>query len=154
MSLRLFHFMSSHHALNSLEEQALKVSNFEDLNDPFELLAAGSGEKDTRTFLEIQRRAMSNSIRMICCCKAWENPVVWGHYADSHRGIALALEVDGLVKDVKYVADRTIFGDIRTDQGLSEINKIDLLSTKYEGCLLYTSPSPRDLSTSRMPSSA
>ena len=26
--------------------------------------------------------------------------------------------------------------------------------TKVEGCLLYTSPSPRDLSTSRMPSSA
>ena len=25
---------------------------------------------------------------------------------------------------------------------------------KYNGCLLYTSPSPRDLSTSRMPSSA
>ena len=25
---------------------------------------------------------------------------------------------------------------------------------KIEGCLLYTSPSPRDLSTSRMPSSA
>ena len=25
---------------------------------------------------------------------------------------------------------------------------------KYGGCLLYTSPSPRDLSTSRMPSSA
>ena len=24
----------------------------------------------------------------------------------------------------------------------------------YSGCLLYTSPSPRDLSTSRMPSSA
>ena len=26
--------------------------------------------------------------------------------------------------------------------------------TKYEGCLLYTSPSPRDLRKSRMPSSA
>ena len=25
---------------------------------------------------------------------------------------------------------------------------------RYGGCLLYTSPSPRDLSTSRMPSSA
>ena len=25
---------------------------------------------------------------------------------------------------------------------------------RYQGCLLYTSPSPRDLSTSRMPSSA
>ena len=27
-------------------------------------------------------------------------------------------------------------------------------STTYVSCLLYTSPSPRDLSTSRMPSSA
>ena len=27
-------------------------------------------------------------------------------------------------------------------------------SNKHRGCLLYTSPSPRDLSTSRMPSSA
>ena len=27
-------------------------------------------------------------------------------------------------------------------------------STGAQGCLLYTSPSPRDLSTSRMPSSA
>ena len=29
-----------------------------------------------------------------------------------------------------------------------------LSQTPYKGCLLYTSPSPRDLSTSRMPSSA
>ena len=29
-----------------------------------------------------------------------------------------------------------------------------LTASEYEGCLLYTSPSPRDLSTSRMPSSA
>ena len=29
-----------------------------------------------------------------------------------------------------------------------------LLEIEVEGCLLYTSPSPRDLSTSRMPSSA
>ena len=29
-----------------------------------------------------------------------------------------------------------------------------MLATHAEGCLLYTSPSPRDLSTSRMPSSA
>ena len=29
-----------------------------------------------------------------------------------------------------------------------------LIVTQHSGCLLYTSPSPRDLSTSRMPSSA
>ena len=30
----------------------------------------------------------------------------------------------------------------------------ELFQTEYFCCLLYTSPSPRDLSTSRMPSSA
>ena len=39
-----------------------------------------------------------------------------------------------------------------TVQGVLDGN-IDL-TTVYEPCLLYTSPSPRDLSTSRMPSSA
>ena len=33
-------------------------------------------------------------------------------------------------------------------------NKTLILQPDYKGCLLYTSPSPRDLSTSRMPSSA
>ena len=31
---------------------------------------------------------------------------------------------------------------------------IEFAQSNIEGCLLYTSPSPRDLSTSRMPSSA
>eukprot|EP00831_Metopus_contortus_P082257 TRINITY_DN8851_c0_g1_i1.p2 TRINITY_DN8851_c0_g1~~TRINITY_DN8851_c0_g1_i1.p2 ORF type:complete len:107 (+),score=31.06 TRINITY_DN8851_c0_g1_i1:184-504(+) len=35
---------------------------------------------------------------------------------------------------------------------LSEIH--DVILKQYNNCLLYTSPSPRDLSTSRMPSSA
>ena len=31
---------------------------------------------------------------------------------------------------------------------------LQLMAAQYKNCLLYTSPSPRDLSTSRMPSSA
>ena len=34
------------------------------------------------------------------------------------------------------------------------INELRDAYAKYKDCLLYTSPSPRDLSTSRMPSSA
>ena len=33
-------------------------------------------------------------------------------------------------------------------------NNYEKACKQYEACLLYTSPSPRDLSTSRMPSSA
>ena len=39
-------------------------------------------------------------------------------------------------------------------QMLTEPNSTIRITTKWDGCLLYTSPSPRDLSTSRMPSSA
>ena len=45
------------------------------------------------------------------------------------------------------------------DEHAAELGKIEvtgsrLNQTDIETCLLYTSPSPRDLSTSRMPSSA
>ena len=38
--------------------------------------------------------------------------------------------------------------------GLLLVGGPDIPIEIYNGCLLYTSPSPRDLSTSRMPSSA
>ena len=43
-----------------------------------------------------------------------------------------------------------------TFPGMTEQDKIDptFIASVFTGCLLYTSPSPRDLSTSRMPSSA
>ena len=46
--------------------------------------------------------------------------------------------------------------EILTSIGLEveSITKSSNIVGDLEGCLLYTSPSPRDLSTSRMPSSA
>ena len=38
--------------------------------------------------------------------------------------------------------------------GLVTLNRPEALNALNKACLLYTSPSPRDLSTSRMPSSA
>ena len=46
-----------------------------------------------------------------------------------------------------FLAGYEVFCQLRQEQGLS-------LPTNLYTCLLYTSPSPRDLSTSRMPSSA
>eukprot|EP00831_Metopus_contortus_P014492 TRINITY_DN15996_c0_g1_i3.p3 TRINITY_DN15996_c0_g1~~TRINITY_DN15996_c0_g1_i3.p3 ORF type:complete len:116 (-),score=28.32 TRINITY_DN15996_c0_g1_i3:106-453(-) len=44
--------------------------------------------------------------------------------------------------------------DARGMQESDIVNHYDIPIENYKGCLLYTSPSPRDLSTSRMPSSA
>ena len=56
-------------------------------------------------------------------------------------------------KKDKNAADKAAVDSMR-----SELNKINMKGKIVIGegelCLLYTSPSPRDLSTSRMPSSA
>ena len=56
---------------------------------------------------------------------------------------AAPLESVPIVEQTTILSDLGMYGEAR-----------DRLSALFEDCLLYTSPSPRDLSTSRMPSSA
>ena len=55
----------------------------------------------------------------------------------------------------KHVADSVVTtideDESKTGKNYSDSNEVD---ANVDTCLLYTSPSPRDLSTSRMPSSA
>ena len=53
-----------------------------------------------------------------------------------------------IVKGEKVSTDKVEFLNIEED-----FDGADVMTFNYH-CLLYTSPSPRDLSTSRMPSSA
>ena len=58
-----------------------------------------------------------------------------------------------------YLEDDPWFGSAPTltekqEEFKAESDAFKAEALKYYGCLLYTSPSPRDLSTSRMPSSA
>ena len=66
----------------------------------------------------------------------------------------LKLGVIGLVHDhVNWILNRQK-EDVKV-VGIVETNENAILNYKKKySCLLYTSPSPRDLSTSRMPSSA
>ena len=52
------------------------------------------------------------------------------------------------MKNIKY----NLASDSWDGEEISAIN--DVINSNRYTCLLYTSPSPRDLSTSRMPSSA
>ena len=59
------------------------------------------------------------------------------------------------VIDVDQQAGKTKLTLELTNQGESSIKKnAAIVVNRLKACLLYTSPSPRDLSTSRMPSSA
>ena len=58
--------------------------------------------------------------------------------------------------DPQSLGDEMTFGGGAndTDDSFDDGMEVVDLEARYKICLLYTSPSPRDLSTSRMPSSA
>ena len=56
-----------------------------------------------------------------------------------------ATKANESIKGAAFIVNETAAQDVFTPEDFSEEQII---------CLLYTSPSPRDLSTSRMPSSA
>ena len=66
------------------------------------------------------------------------------HRSVDELHINLPFEITEKRKELAALEDK-----VRTNEARAEKARI-----KAETCLLYTSPSPRDLSTSRMPSSA
>ena len=56
-----------------------------------------------RHVLESFKDQINASKGLICFSSSWDNPVLWGHYADRHRGVALGFEVaDELLLEVTY----------------------------------------------------
>jgi hypothetical protein len=103
----LYHLLSSQYALDDLRKGRIKISKFSDLNDPFELLATELPEKATRQIFSRWRKQIASTRGVICFSRSWDNPVLWSHYGDKHRGIALGFEVsDPIVEQVRYVGQR------------------------------------------------
>ena len=68
------------------------------------------------------------------------------------------LDQDGKAHDLYYNQDAAAIVVMIQGNGCPIVRNawsdFKAVRDEFEGCLLYTSPSPRDLSTSRMPSSA
>lgn len=105
--MKLYHFLSEKWALEALKKQRIKVSRYEDLNDPFELMAMSLEDKVSRKVMRETKSKINKVLRILCCSKSWKSPLLWGHYAEKHTGIALVLEVpDTSVKDITYAKNR------------------------------------------------
>ena len=95
-------------------------------------------------------------------CKKFKNQIALGLDAkDGNLSVSgwkedLNVKIIDFLKDVNnYGVSRIIYTDINRD-GMKNSPNFDetVKIAELSYCLLYTSPSPRDLSTSRMPSSA
>lgn len=106
--MKLYHFLSEKWALEALEKQTIRVSKYDDLNDPFELLAMSLEDKVSRSVMQENKKKVNDVLRILCLSEGWKNPLLWGHYADKHRGIALELEVPSTsAQPITYEPDRS-----------------------------------------------
>ena len=70
-----------------------------------------------------------------------------------HQQTIRTYEQKGLIKPFRTGGGTRRYSQEDIDK-LIQIQNLSQRGINLDGCLLYTSPSPRDLSTSRMPSSA
>jgi hypothetical protein len=146
--MRVYHFLSAEYALDDIRRRRLKIATFDTLNDPFELWAVSHPDKEVRVGLRRWKKTMSRRYGVLCFCRSWQNPLLWSHYADKHRGMALGFDVrDELLRQVNYVHTRPRFKEV------DEPTMRRLLFTKFadwryeDECRIYTRLKERDSKT-------
>ncbi|MCB1383553.1 MAG: DUF2971 domain-containing protein [Notoacmeibacter sp.] len=127
--MRVYKFRSKKWGIDALIKNHLKVSPLDELNDPFEYLSVNIGDRSLRKFIKDRRNFLGSNGAIISFCANWSNPVIWSHYADSHRGIALGFDIpDNFLFKIQYEDKPLSFNS----EYLSDPNKI-LELFKYIG---------------------
>ena len=113
-TIRLYRFMAAKWAMKSLESRELRVGRVLELNDPFESLPGIEGLHANTPLDLIRSEQLGFQTRfhhkfgLLSFSTQWKQPSLWGHYADSHNGIALGFdhEIDPNLHEVDYTEDR------------------------------------------------
>ncbi|MBZ5530145.1 MAG: DUF2971 domain-containing protein [Acidobacteriia bacterium] len=124
--IRVYHFLSAEHAVDNIRRRRIKIATFDTLNDPFELWAVAQPDKNVRAGLRKWKKTMSRRYGVLCFCRSWHSTLLWSHYADKHRGMALGFDVrDDLIRQMDYVKHRPMFTKV------SDAMAEKLLFTKF-----------------------
>jgi len=106
----VYRYLSEEFGLLALQQQKWKIGRLLELNDPLDcqpILLRNAGAEENLASDDPYFREIYDSIGILCYCSGINDPVIWSHYADSHRGIALGFEfktTDGLLK-IEYPKD-------------------------------------------------
>ncbi len=80
----LYKYVTADHLDEIIEKNRLLLSDGSNFNDPFELNVFQPESKNYRKI---------NNLLILCLTTSYKNFLMWSHYADSHKGACLTLEV-------------------------------------------------------------
>lgn len=136
-----YQFLSSYNAITNLERKMIKVSRILNLNDLFELRPYLRIDGTRRRMLENIRKEAANTFGMVCLSSNWNEPLLWGHYADRNKGIALGFEIISTkykLQQVNYPTNRerdpfsNKISDITVDDYIRELGYKKYINWAYE----------------------
>jgi hypothetical protein len=137
--MRTYKFLNQKYGLKSLYERRLRRTRINELNDPFELRPYDLADPIVRQAVFSTRDDISQRFGLLCFSAAWNNPMIWAHYSDKHRGLCLGFEIPSEVENartqkVEYIPAPLPFpGDflhLDTQEQLAIVNK--MIYTKYD----------------------
>ena len=134
--MRVYNLTTSQFALSNIALRRLKVARFNDLNDPFELLAVDVAAFNLRVGMYAKKEQIDSEQGLLCFSRTWRSPLLWSHYADKHRGIALGFDVpDKLLFPVRYIQGLHKIKILAKETEQSTIDKLldRLRFTKFDG---------------------
>jgi hypothetical protein len=133
--LRLYHFLNRQYGIEGIQKRRLKVARIDELNDPFEFSGVNFKDSQLREAFRKMKTGMSQERGLLCFSAKWNNPVMWSHYADKHRGLCLGFDVaDVSVGPVFYSGRRLAveLEKLRAPRNLSPEYVREILFTKYK----------------------
>jgi len=103
--VRLYYFTTFEIGLSNIKKQRIKIARILELNDPFEFKNVKIPPNNP-TFsedFEVVLKHWNQRLGIICFSKCFSNPLMWGHYADKSKGMALGFDVRKKnLHDVRY----------------------------------------------------
>jgi len=138
--MRVYYLCPAQFAISNIALRRIKISRFSDLNDPFELLAVDLADKSHRAAFKKWKDEENSKNGLICFSGQWSNPVIWGHYAERHTGVALGFDIPGeVLTPVAYVntpmsikVNKETGKPIITEKTMSHLFRLKFHDWKYE----------------------
>jgi len=138
--LKLYYFTSKDFGLQSLRDKRLKVARFNELNDPFDFVGIALNTSADRLAIKPIKSRLDKATGLLCMSTTWQEPLLWGHYADKHKGVCLEFSCEP--KDwhkVTYREERPklkTFGKKQisdlTEADIQRISKMKFSKWEYE----------------------
>lgn len=110
--MRLYKFLNEKRGLQAIQERRLRISRLKELNDEFEFIGLALEKRKDRLEMLQMREHLHERNGIICMSKRFSSPLLWGHYADSLKGLALGFDVDRTAfEKIKYCDARPTLSD-------------------------------------------